>query len=81
MPRVTHPLQRDDEVLLGSMFASDVRHLRWKSARAVTPAIDSDGNTIAPRTFVSVLVLRAELKAAGVHIPDRGPVQHLWKDP
>lgn len=78
MPRFNHPDAAPGEILLGGMFAADVASVGWASARAVRPAYDMTGQRITTPGWVNVLVAEAEVLAAGVPIPDTGPIDHRW---
>lgn len=76
--RFHHPAADDDEVLLGNMFAGDFPMVGWQTKRKVQPSYGTDGKRITTQGFVSVLVKRSEIEAAGVGIPDIGPIDHRW---
>jgi hypothetical protein len=75
--RPRHPEADDDEVLIGNMFASDFPNVGWSTKRKAR-SYQLDGKRITTPGFVSVLVKRAEIEAAGVPIPADGVVDHRW---
>ncbi len=76
MARPVHPEAADTEVCVGNMWACDFPKVGWKSKRLGKVSYDCDGTRIP--TFRPVFVTRSEVEAAGVEIPDVGPVDHRW---
>lgn len=74
--RPRHPDAVGDEVMIGNMFACDVAAVGWKTKRKAMP-FQLDGKPITS-SFVSVLVSRAEIEAAGVSISAERPIDHRW---
>lgn len=75
--RPRHPEARGDEVLIGNMFACDLPNVGWHTKRRAK-AYQLDGKRITTAGFISVLVSRAEIEAAGVLIPATGIIDHRW---
>jgi hypothetical protein len=75
--RPCHPEAVGDEVLIGNMFAGDFHAVGWKTKRKAK-SYQLDGTRITTAGFVSVLVSRAEIEAAGVAITLSGPIDHRW---
>ena len=75
--RPQHPEASGDEILIGNMFACDFPKVGWRTKRKAK-SYQLDGRRITTAGFVSVLVSRAEIEAAGVVIPPDGPVDHRW---
>lgn len=75
--RPTHPEAVGDEVLLGNMFGCDFAAVGWETKRKAK-SYKLDGKRITAPGFISVLVSRAEIVAAGVGIPPFGPIDHRW---
>ena len=69
--RPRHPEAEADEELIGNMFAGDFKAVGWQSKRKAR-AYQLDGKRINTAGFISVLVSRREIEAAGVAIPDDG---------
>lgn len=76
MPRADHPEATETEVCIGNMWACDFPRVGWKSKRMGKVSYDRDGRPIP--TFRPVFVLRTEIEADDVEIPDVGPVDHKW---
>jgi len=75
--RPKHPEATGDEVLIGNMFSCDFLAVGWRTKRTAK-SFQLDGKRITTRGFVSVLVSRAEIEAAGVAIPPDGVVDNRW---
>lgn len=79
MTRPVHPEALEGEVLIGNMWGSDFPKVGWKTKRAGRIAYLTNGKPIPKRqAFVPCFVQRAEIEAAGVDIPDEGPIDHRW---
>jgi hypothetical protein len=78
-----HPEILSGEILIGQMFKSDFKFVGWKTKRRGMTAYFMVGNKkgqAIPKSqgFCPVFVARAEIEAAGVAIPETGPVDHRW---
>lgn len=79
MTRPTHPEATATEVLIGNMWRSDFPKVGWKTKRLGKTAYLTNGKPIPKsQAFAPVFVQRAEIEAAGVPIPDSGPIDHRW---
>ncbi len=73
--RPKHPEAIGDEVLIGNMWLTDFPTVGWKTKRKAAPYL-LNGRRVTTPGFVSVLVSRAELEAAGVAIPIAGQIDY-----
>jgi hypothetical protein len=78
-----HPEQQNGEVLIGQMFRADFKMVGWKTKRRGVTAYFMDGKQkgkAIPKSqgFCPVFVQRAEIEAAGVAVPETGPIDHRW---
>lgn len=76
--RPRHPDAEDDEVHIGNCWRTDAPAIGWRTKRLVAPCLNSDGQLFRTPGFCAVLVKRAEIEAAGIRIPNTGPVDHRW---
>lgn len=72
-----HPEAQPGEVAIGNIWASDFLMIGWASRRLGKMSYDATGKHIP--NFKPVFVLRSEIEAAAVSIPDLGPVDHRWQ--
>lgn len=78
MTRAVHPEADPNEVHIGNVYGADFQMVGWKTKRLGIRAMGSDGEVLKGGNMKPVFVKRAELEAAGVEIPDEGPVDHRW---
>lgn len=78
MTRSIHPEAEPDEVRIGNMFKCDFRNVGWTTKRLGRVAYDTLTGEKLSGGFRPVFVRRAEIEAAGIPIPDVGPIDHMW---
>ena len=76
--RFRHPEEQPGEVWLGNIYATDFKAIGWRTKRLGVTPFASDGTRLKGGNMRPVLVLRAEIEAAGVPIPPSGAIDHRW---
>lgn len=76
--RAQHPEATADEVHIGNVYSADFARVGWTSKRLGKWAIGSDGKGLKGGSMRPVFVSRVEIEAAGVPVPNVGPVGHRW---
>jgi len=76
--RAAHPDALVGEVCIGNVYKVDFPAVGWATKRLGHTAVGTDGERVRGGNMRPVLVARAEIEAAGVAIPDEGPIDHRW---
>lgn len=79
MSRIQHPEATAGEVFMGNLYAADFPAVGWSTKRmGKIPRDTLLGKPLKGGNMRPVFIQRAEVEAAGVEIPDIGPIDHRW---
>jgi hypothetical protein len=76
--RLVHPEADPDEVWIGNVYKVDFPAIGWETKRLGIKPLDMSGERLKGGNMRPVFVKRREIEAAGVPIPEYGPVDHRW---